>query len=291
MGASALVSLAGSRTGYGAWIGLAVNKNALGYLSLVCALLWFAELVRTRDIARTAPFLLLGIAVCLLTRSTTSLAALLAALGSYGILTILRRNGPGVLAIITFGLVAAATSAHLAATLFGFPTPFEFFDWLTGVFGKDPTMTGRVLLWQAMFEEIGRHPWLGGGFGAFWVDDGRSVGLALPSSHSGYIDLVNGLGFVGLGLFVALLLSHVRKLARVLRAMPGKADVHLLILVAGLVLNIAESALFRQIHLWSILISLSIVEVAWLSMSLRSQRARASWQPSSSIVLRQSARA
>ena len=57
-------------------------------------------------------------------------------------------------------------------------------DTLLVAFGKDPTLTGRTIVWSAVLDMIRERPWLGYGFGAFWRgEEGPSALVWLTTGH------------------------------------------------------------------------------------------------------------
>lgn len=97
-------------------------------------------------------------------------------------------------------------------------------DFGTSVFDKDPTLTGRTYLWYRAAELIREHPLLGRGFYAFWLQgdvdaeglwryfgiDGRG-GFTF---HNTFVEILVMLGYVGLGLIGAVVLTGVIFLIR-----------------------------------------------------------------------------
>lgn len=78
-----------------------------------------------------------------------------------------------------------------------------------GILGKDTTLTGRTDMWPHIIDMIGKQPWLGYGYSAFWNDwnsPGANVwyasGWAPPNAHNGLLDLWLELGLVGVLVFV-----------------------------------------------------------------------------------------
>jgi O-antigen ligase len=138
-----------------------------------------------------------------------------------------------------------------------------------GSVGKDTTLTGRTELWRWMGYEIDRHPWLGAGFGGFWVGlEGPSFTIVRffswrpGQAHNGYIDVVNELGYVGLVLLVWVLVVHLWNIARINRRGEGLTAIfHLAILVSAILLNVSETNFTRTTHLWWIILTSSIIGV------------------------------
>ena len=100
--------------------------------------------------------------------------------------------------------------------------------------GRDPTLTGRTKLWDWAIAANEDRQWLGSGYRAFWIDQNtryffvtfawnrgpegdRSESFSGPThAHSGFVDLILELGYVGLCVFVAVVLSAVVSLHRLL---------------------------------------------------------------------------
>jgi exopolysaccharide production protein ExoQ len=86
------------------------------------------------------------------------------------------------------------------------------FSQFMNLLGKDPTMTGRLPIWQECLHFVGMKPFLGYGYGAFWTVTSHPARLireavdwdTLPHAHNGYIDLLLALGVVGLLLYAAV---------------------------------------------------------------------------------------
>ena len=135
--------------------------------------------------------------------------------------------------------------------------------------GKDVTLTGRTELWEMMFREIARHPWLGTGYGSFWLGlDGLSREIFLVFSwrpgqaHNGYIDIINEIGLVGFFVFLFVIFVHVKKIYELFcSGQKNFVVMHFGILISALLLNVSESSALRTTHLWWIVLSISIFDV------------------------------
>jgi len=72
--------------------------------------------------------------------------------------------------------------------------------------------------------------------------------------------VINELGYVGLGLLVVALLTHLRNIVRINRHGEGLTAIfHLAVLVAALLLNVSETNFMRTTHLWWIILTTSII--------------------------------
>jgi exopolysaccharide production protein ExoQ len=75
--------------------------------------------------------------------------------------------------------------------------------------GGDMTLTGRTNIWVAVLQSIGKHPWIGYGYDAFWSGmRGESANVilaarwAVPSAHNGFLEVWLQLGILGLAAFL-----------------------------------------------------------------------------------------
>jgi len=74
--------------------------------------------------------------------------------------------------------------------------------------GKDPTLSGRTFIWEAVLEKIADRPWLGYGYNAFWQEAGeadyvwRVIRFKVYQAHNGFLNVGVELGWLGLAFFV-----------------------------------------------------------------------------------------
>ncbi|UJB69157.1 O-antigen ligase family protein [Acaryochloris sp. 'Moss Beach'] len=103
-----------------------------------------------------------------------------------------------------YELMIPALLAILLVGMSGFLFLTENMDSLLISAGKDPSLTGRTDLWVWALDDIGKRPWLGYGYGAFWQDFSSkaaliryAAGWQVPSAHNGLLDLLLDLGILG----------------------------------------------------------------------------------------------
>ena len=132
---------------------------------------------------------------------------------------------------------------------------FEFF-------GKSPDMTGRSGIWKAVLQLIAQKPNLGWGWISHWVPgvkpyDGLVVIKGVPyfQAHNAYLDVTLQLGFIGLALFLALILITFIKLWRL-------AVRHTSALYLWPIL------LFMGLLVWSLTESRMLIEIGWVLLML-----------------------
>lgn len=182
----------------GAWSGLWTHKNTLGgVMALGVAIGASAFLVTKRWLwagVATASFVMV-----LMSTSKTALLASCVGLGVIA-LSAFARRGPMQTIVVLTGIGVVAILGTCIALL----AP----EVLVALIGRDLTFTGRTEIWAAVERAVEARPWLGHGYYAFWlIESGpvyavrSAVNWPVPSAHNGWLELVLGLGLVGLALF------------------------------------------------------------------------------------------
>jgi exopolysaccharide production protein ExoQ len=186
----------------GAWEGIFLQKNVLGRYMAFGAMVFFL-LAAGRYIPRPLGWAGFGLMLVLVffSASTTALMSLLVFAIVVAFFLNFRRifeSGRRLFFVLS-GLVGAA-----------FVMVFLNLSAVLGVFGKNITLTGRSGLWNVLIVNIERRPLLGFGYGGFWLGgEGPSerVWRAIPwqptHAHNGFLELMLGVGLVGLVVFLA----------------------------------------------------------------------------------------
>jgi exopolysaccharide production protein ExoQ len=218
--ASAVVAVAIPRIGVmsdtglaGDWCGVFNHKNSLGAaMMLGCLCCGWSVAVHRQGRAFNIFGLLICFGVSLMSGSRTSVMMILFMPFIGYCLRSLRL--PGLLRIWTIFLLVI--SAGVLAVLIDnyFVDVMVFLD-------KDPSLTGRAPLWNALLGIIAARPVIGYGFGAFWLEGNINVeylwkvaGWIAPTAHNSYLDMLLQLGIVGLPLSMAILGSTLFRAAR-----------------------------------------------------------------------------
>lgn len=182
--------------------------------ALISLLLLFSGLT-----ARKASQCLLGLAIFLvqiyaaiLARSTGALAAFAAGAGCFAVLSGFRRVHPRVRVLVVGITAISMMLVALAFLLFR----SEVLQWLSTVFDKDATLTGRTYLWSRARDLVAERPVFGRGFEAFWQQGNLDAeglwqfGHILTrrgfNFHNTMYDLLVELGWVGLTAFALTML-------------------------------------------------------------------------------------
>lgn len=226
--------------------GVFPQKNVFG-MALLCGVLALSYLVLERGRLRwgDGAILLVLLVMLVLARSTTSLLLALLCAGATVAFLWLDRGGAWAAAIL-LGLVTGGSAALLLFAALGTEGLFE-------LIGKDASLTGRTFIWEEVWNLINQRPLLGTGYAAFWIADSpgvlaiqERVQWAVPSAHSGYLEVLLQLGWVGAAL-VALLAAVTLLWALLALARGPRRHAMWTLMLAGvlLILNQSESALLN----------------------------------------------
>jgi exopolysaccharide production protein ExoQ len=100
----------------------------------------------------------------------------------------------------------------------------ETSTFITGVLGKDATLTGRTVLWQIALAEIAKRPWLGTGYYGFWLQGNllaesiwRYFSIESRSGftfHDTFLEFAVELGWVGVATLVFTLVLAIERSIR-----------------------------------------------------------------------------
>ncbi|HYE42400.1 MAG TPA: O-antigen ligase [Caulobacteraceae bacterium] len=199
----------------GMWRGIWYEKNQAGMMMFSGAIAALALLVSG------APGRRLGVAALVLctfmmlgSQSKTSLLCLLTGGGAIIGLHILRKVGPAA-AVVLGWMGAVALSVGFAAV-----TAFK--DQFYALLGKDPSLTGRTQIWDAMWRYIEERPTFGFGYAAFWKPDSIQADWIrfqnewpVPSAHHGWMEVLLQLGWVGVAVIgLAAMITVIATLVR-----------------------------------------------------------------------------
>ena len=193
----------------GAWRGIYTTKNLLAQVMGIGAVTM--ALAASRPGWRRALYgggALAAVAVIVMTRSASGLGLCAALFVVAGLLRGLRTHRY---------LLAAGASVGLLGTVVGGWAVYANRGLLFDSLGRDPTLTGRTVLWDAVLDQFATRPWFGWGHEAFWrewqgVGSNRVYEITAWTpgySHNGFLDQLVNLGVVGLAVLVAALATNV----------------------------------------------------------------------------------
>lgn len=184
------------------WSGAFVHKNSLGMIVALGFLFW---LYAPTAFSRVERFLYAIGGGALLwfsySRAAQAVTVLLFLLAPYLPRLVASRGwkkvGLLLSGVVVFGGLGIWTWKHLPQIL--------------QLMGRDPSLTGRTLIWFLVWKSIQKRFWTGYGFEAFWSGEGAALldvwrhfpGVWIPThSHNGLLELWLSGGAIAVGLFV-----------------------------------------------------------------------------------------
>ena len=241
----------------GAWRGAWVEKNYMGgFMAKGVIVMLCAFAMRPDRYWLWLPFCALCFFLVLMSTSKTALLISLIGIGGFVALRLYRRF-TFIRPILTLSILLVI---GIIVSMLIFAPDFTF-----GLIGKERTLTGRTEIWAGLIESIKVHPWLGNGYGVYWLDPlGPSYYVRLnlewgiPSAHNGWIETWLSIGAVGVGLFALFFLLTV--ILAFDRLRKGGTETYWVILstVMFFAFSMSESTILQQNDLsWAIFVATS----------------------------------
>jgi exopolysaccharide production protein ExoQ len=182
----------------GDWQGIFTQKNACGRMMVLATAI---VLARKRWWLK-GPSLVLFLVVLLMSGSRSAWlleAVVLCGAMVFSLLPRMQRRAQGVLLV-----GATATAVGMALGIFLYRSQ------LMQLMGRDATLSGRMAIWDAVWQRILERPWFGYGYAAFWrgwtgpsFEVSAAVQFLVFHAHNGYLDVWLQTGLVGLLFFAA----------------------------------------------------------------------------------------
>lgn len=246
-----------------AWHGISHSKNEFGMLASI-ATIFYVQRLLVGEAGKLAG--LAGVAVSftclLLSRSNTSLfACLVACTGMFFLLRsrlVMRRyTSHFVIGVVVLIVVYELAIQHIIPGVDVLLAP------ILNLTGKDSTFSARTIIWQIIKEHIQYSPWIGTGFGAYWIGPVASspssvfltsiLALYPTESHNGYLEVVNDLGYLGLGVLSLFLVLHIRQCLQLMAIDRPQATLVAGLLFHQMIMNMSESDWFSLTGTWAII--------------------------------------
>jgi exopolysaccharide production protein ExoQ len=233
------------------WHGLTTQKNGLGSLASLAAVLWFHGWA-SREVGWVRALLGGGIAVTCMVLSRSSTAVMATALVWMLMLMMLRTAPSSMRRYMPYvvGAFVILTLAYSMAVLKVVPGLDILLKPVTALSGKDTTFTARTQIWDIIRAHIQLSPLIGTGYGGYWAGPiptspsyvFLNVMYFYPSeAHNGYLDVINDLGYVGLLLLLGYLITYIRQALRLLRSNFAQATLYLGLIFQQLLTNLSET--------------------------------------------------
>lgn len=200
----------------GLWRGVFQQKNLLGRAMLLGILAAMAISERIPHRRATAAGIALACLICILGSGSTTALLLALCIPALAALISAIRLRPSIrwAAFTALGCIALTGVAVIGSEP----------EQLLVAIGKDPTLTGRTLIWYSAIERGLDTVWLGAGYKAFWLTDigagaaiAELLGWSIDTGHNSFLDLWLELGLFGLLLALLSLAVLVRDSLRTLK--------------------------------------------------------------------------
>jgi exopolysaccharide production protein ExoQ len=183
----------------GAWRGLFVHKNSFGGFLALISIFLFVESFAIKSSLATKMIFILAVLMVVLSKSATAIVALIFCFSTFFFLLYLtqfKQKSNRLLLLVLYFLAALIIYLIVSSNI----------DSILMMLGKDPTLSGRSELWAVLLELSIERPTFGYGLGYFHRPEvmyqfTSAFGWAAKSTHSSYVDLILGIGYVGTCLF------------------------------------------------------------------------------------------
>jgi O-antigen ligase len=246
-----------------AWHGITHGKNEFGMIAAMGVII-FANGALARE--GRVLWSLVGAAIsftCLiLSRSNTSLFSTIVAVGFMVLVMrvpVVRQRFSAVVAWSVAGLIVLYQLV-IQNVLPGVNTLLAPIMSLTG---KDTTFSARTIIWQVVKEHIQGAPYLGTGYGAYWLGPVQSspsyvfvpmMNFYPTEAHNGYLDIVNDMGLVGLLFLLLFVVWYLRQGLQLMRYDRAQAALYIALLFQEMVINMSESDFLSRTSTFAILL-------------------------------------
>lgn len=204
-----------------AWVGLFGQKNEFGRIIVLATLVILTAVRKSVGGLLIAVLALLSaLGLIIAAESMTSFVALVGMILVMQFAPTLRWSAGIRRAIQVFCAVIAAPTLYLL---------IHYRDAVTGLMGRNASLTGRVKIWGLSLASIALKPILGYGYSAFWPASPEAMRIdvainwTVPHAHNAYIELALELGLVGLALYGAAYLVALKRAARYMRMERGNS--------------------------------------------------------------------
>lgn len=243
----------------GAWYGIYTQRNSLGAMMALSALVFTLQARIQPEKKRASNFwAALSLVLILLSGSVTALISACFVMGLLLVVRFVKSHPAKARATILGGSLAAGLGLYFVA---------DHLETIVEVFDRDVTLTGRTAIWGAAVAEGTDRFWFGSGFDAFWIGDKgpsgevqKLLGWAVPSAHNGFLEIWLALGIAGLAIFfLGFCICCRRSIQLFLREDRWDAVWPLLFLVLLVFVNLTQSALVSPNYVfWILYVSVSL---------------------------------
>jgi exopolysaccharide production protein ExoQ len=258
---------------YDAWTGVAeytgatMSKNMLGVLCLTSGIFFFWDIVtrwserkgkRTKRVI-LVDFVFVAMTLYLLQMSSSATSSLCLVLGCLVIVATSSKAAKRHPTLLTV-LIPVGICLYL---VLAFGVGIDINAELAEAVGRDPTLTGRTVIWRAV---LGTHtnPLFGAGYETFWLGPRlqqvwRQTGPGINEAHNGYLEVYLNLGIIGAVILAGFLISSYRTICKRLETFPSLGSLSLSLWTILPFYNVTEAAFKGQLIFVTFLLGAIIV--------------------------------
>lgn len=257
------------------WVGIATSKNTLGQVAAISALYFIWEWLRNagNKEGRVIRALYIVMSLWLLKGADDSVSMTSVTVFSLCLFLFWRlqryKTRPlqgGRFFVVMSVTILGMLVFFITHALVHFSED-SLFGGVVKALGRDMTFTGRTEIWHDVFQVASRSPLVGVGYGAFWI--GRLANIpwteqmtwTLGQAHSGYVDTYLQLGWVGVCLLFAVILSAIPQIIRSFYVDFEYGRFRMTFFLVILFVNITESTFLRGEHFLWFLFLLTAISV------------------------------
>jgi len=254
-------------TGVAEYTGATMSKNMLGVLCLTSGIFFFWDVVtrwperRTRRTKRIilVDVVFIAMTLYLLNMSSSATSSLCLVLGCLVIVATsskMVKRHPTLLTV----LIPIGICLNLVLV---FGVGMDINAELAGAVGRDPTLTGRTVIWSAILSTH-TNPLFGAGYETFWLGPRlqqvwRQTGSGINEAHNGYLEVYLNLGIFGAVILAGFLISSYRSICRRLETFPALGSLSLSLWTILPFYNVTEAAFKGQLIFVTFLLGAIIV--------------------------------
>lgn len=208
----------------GAWEGIFGQKNTCGIVLTYLLLPAFFVQIKSRS-ARVfrGSYIAVFLVIIAMTRSANGWVDCAGCIVFVVTMRFVIRMPKMEILAVLFILVGTAAMAGVYV--------YSHFDQLMYALGKDPTLTGRTIIWSSVLSSVKKQPLFGYGYMAFWASlQGESANTVLlmhwpgmAYAENGVLELALELGVVGVVLYLLVFLRAVKDAAYLFMRKPSPA--------------------------------------------------------------------
>ncbi len=256
------------------WSGIMTHKNDLGP-ACAFAILFFMWRICKREkkhILSDLILLLLSIYLIIRSNSATAIAILLLGIVLFLFLYFYSYSTKRI------KLVALLLTIFLGSFLVWRDLLNEVLSPIYFILGRDPSITGRVPLWNDLIQIGNRRLLFGSGYENFWLTNFIHIWPKYTfrpnNAHNGYLDIYLNLGLIGLILFLTIVILSLRGLARKIEIDRTFYGLYFIYFVMILINNITETFFLKADLHWFLLLILSFIGIRKVELAFNDDVAK-----------------